>query len=117
MEAQNAQIAMQQQRAAVALNPEGMGGVVDHLEVVVIRDALDSLHITGEAVAVHRKNCRGARRDARFDGSRPFQLRSSLVATNENGVVITSPCSRSAFSAINSASVPFANREMCSTPR
>ena len=50
-------------------------------------------------------------------GLMPFQSSEWAVATNEYGVVITSPVMRSACSAVTRASVPLANRAMCSTPR
>jgi len=67
VKAQHTQITMLQQRSTVAIHPEGMGGVVNHLEVVVIGDALDRLYITGEPIAVHWKDRCGARCDAGFD--------------------------------------------------
>ena len=50
-------------------------------------------------------------------GLMPFHSSEWPVATNEYGVVITSPVMRSDCSAVTSASVPLANRAMCSTPR
>ena len=46
-----------------------------------------------------------------------FQSSEWAVATNEYGVVMTSPLTRNACSATISAMVPFENSERCSTPR
>ena len=50
-------------------------------------------------------------------GVMPFQSSEWAVATNEYGVVMTSPVMRAACRAVTSASVPFENRARCSTPR
>lgn len=47
----------------------------------------------------------------------PFHNSEWAVATKEYGVVMTSPVMRSDCSAVTSARVPLANREMYSTPR
>jgi hypothetical protein len=50
-------------------------------------------------------------------GWMPFHSSECAPATNENGVVMTSPVMRSACIAVTSASVPLVNSEMCCTPR
>ena len=47
----------------------------------------------------------------------PFHSKECDVATNEYGVVITSPVIRSACNAVTKAIVPLVNKAMCSTPR
>ena len=50
-------------------------------------------------------------------GLMPFQSNEWAVATNEYGVVMTSPVMRSACSAVTSAIVALVNSATCSTPR
>ncbi|MOA49369.1 hypothetical protein D3C78_1722400 [compost metagenome] len=50
-------------------------------------------------------------------GLRPFHSTECVVATKEYGVVITSPVIRRAWRAATRASVPLANRQICSIPR
>ncbi len=50
-------------------------------------------------------------------GLMPFHISECAVATNEYGVVMTSPVMRSDCSAVTSAMVAFVNRQMCLTPR
>ena len=58
---------MREHAAAVAVHAEGMGGVIDDLEVVVVGNALDGLDVAGVAVAMHRQDGGGARRDRGLD--------------------------------------------------
>lgn len=67
VKAQYRQVAMLQHAAAMALYAEGMGGIVNDLEVIVIGDNLDGLYIAGVAVAMHRQNGRGLRGDGGLD--------------------------------------------------
>ncbi len=107
---------------------EGVRGVVDDLEVVVVGDPWIASTSHGCAVAVHRHDGGGLRRDGRLDlrrdrgcsvsgsmstntGLMPFHSSECAVATNEYGVVITSPVMRSACSAVTSAIVPLANSD------
>ena len=46
-----------------------------------------------------------------------FHNREWAVATNEYGVVMTSPVMRSAWRAVTSATVPLVSNAMCFTPR
>ncbi len=50
-------------------------------------------------------------------GERLFQSSEWEVATNEYGVVMTSPVIRNACNAVTRAMVPLVNRARCSTPR
>ena len=50
-------------------------------------------------------------------GLSPFHSNAWLVATKEYGVVITSPVTRNACSAVMSARVALAKSTMCFTPR
>ena len=43
MEAQHRQVAVIEHAAAVALHAKGVGGVVDHLQAIVVGDPLDAL--------------------------------------------------------------------------
>lgn len=70
MEAKHRQIAMAQDAAAGVAHGKGMGGIVDHLEAVIVSDALDPGSVTGPAIAVHRHNCGGLRGDGGFDAVR-----------------------------------------------
>ena len=67
VEAEHREVTVVKNASAVALDSEGMGGVVDNLEVVAIGDALDRLDVTWIAVAVYRQNGGGLRGDGRFD--------------------------------------------------
>lgn len=44
-----------------------MGGIVDHLEVMLLSDGINGLHITRIAVAVHRHDGHGLIRDGLLD--------------------------------------------------
>lgn len=50
-------------------------------------------------------------------GLMPFHNKECEVATNEYGVVITSPVMRIDWRAVMSAIVPLVKRDICSTPR
>ncbi len=50
-------------------------------------------------------------------GLMPFHISECAVATNEYGVVMTSPVIRSDCNAVTSAIVALVNSEMCLTPR
>ena len=50
-------------------------------------------------------------------GSIAFHSKEWAVATNEYGVVMTSPLMRSVCRAVTSATVPLVNKAMCFTPR
>ncbi|VFT64504.1 Uncharacterised protein [Pseudomonas aeruginosa] len=50
-------------------------------------------------------------------GLSPFHSSAWLVATKEHGVVITSPVTRNACSAVMSARVALAKSTMCFTPQ
>ena len=52
---------------AVFLHAEGVRGVVDHLEPVLLRDCLDGVRVAEVAVDVHRDDRGGLGRDERLD--------------------------------------------------
>jgi hypothetical protein len=61
---------MAQDAAAVVLNAEGMRGIVDDLEVVVVGEGLDGLDVAGVAIHMHRQAGGGARGNSGFDALR-----------------------------------------------
>ena len=61
------QVAMIEDAAAVALHAKGMGGVVDHLEVVLVGNFLDGLHITWVSIDMNRHDGRGLGRNRCLD--------------------------------------------------
>lgn len=67
MEAENRQVAMVQHAAAMTLHTKGVGGIINDLEVVVVGDLLDSIDVTGVAIAMHRHDGRGLRGDGGLD--------------------------------------------------
>ena len=67
VEAQRGHVARVEYRFPIHLDAEGVRGVVDHLEPVLVGDLLDALHVAGLAVAVHRHDGRGLRGDGGFD--------------------------------------------------
>lgn len=64
---EHGEVAMVQHAAAMALHAKGVGGVVNHLEVVVVGDLLDGIDVTGVAIAVHGHDGRGLRGDGGLD--------------------------------------------------
>ncbi|MNH24030.1 hypothetical protein D3C79_839470 [compost metagenome] len=70
METQDRQITMIQHADAVLANPERMRRVVDDLQPIGIRHTLDALDIAGNAIAMHRHDRGGCRRDGLFDAAR-----------------------------------------------
>ena len=63
VEAQRGHVARVEYRFPIHLDAEGVRGVVDHFEPVLVRDLLDALHVARLAVAVHRHDGRGLRGD------------------------------------------------------
>src|SRR5690606_2530483 len=70
VKAQHRQIAVRQHAAAGAFDTEGVCGVVDDPQPVLVRDALDGLDVAGVAVAVHGQDGGRGGRDGRLDALR-----------------------------------------------
>ncbi len=83
MEAEHAEVAVAQDRAAVVLDPEGVRGVVDDLEVVGVGDALDRGGVARRAVAVYRHDRGGMRGDRGLDLLR-VQVQRDRVDVHEH---------------------------------
>lgn len=67
VETEGGHVALVEDAAAVHLHPEGMGGVIDHFQSILVGNLLYSLGIARLAVAVHRHDGRGPGGDGRFD--------------------------------------------------
>ena len=67
VEAQRGHVARVKYRFPIHLDAEGVRGVVDHLEPVLVGDLLNALHVAGLAVAVHRHDGSGLRSDGGLD--------------------------------------------------
>lgn len=67
VKAQHRKVAVLEDAAAVALDAESMGRVVDDLEVVVVGDGLDRFDIARVAVAMHGEYGGGLGGDGRLD--------------------------------------------------
>ena len=64
---QGADIAPVVDRPALVQDAEGMGAVIDDLQVVLARDLFDALHIAGVAEYMSRDDGRGVPLDVSFD--------------------------------------------------
>ena len=67
VEAEGGHVALVEDAAAVHLQPEGVGGVIDHFQSILVGNLLYSLGIARLAVAVHRHDGRGPGGDGRLD--------------------------------------------------
>ena len=85
MKAQAGQIAVAQHaRSAGLAHAEGVGGVIDDLQAVPVGDGLDGRDIARVAVAMHRHDRGGLRRDGRLDPGRVHVERGG-VDIDEHG--------------------------------
>src|SRR5450830_1066509 len=83
MKAEDGQVAVVEHTAGSGFHAERMGGVVNHLEVVVIGNFLDAVYIAGVPVAVHWQNGRGLGGDGGFDLAR-VQIQRFFVDVHEH---------------------------------
>src|SRR5690349_7524287 len=67
VKAEYPQIPVVKHAAVMALYAEGVGSVVDNFEIVGTSNLLDTIHIAGVSIAVHRHNSSGAWGDGGFD--------------------------------------------------
>lgn len=88
MEAEHREITVVEHAAAVTLDTEGVGSVVDDLEVVAVCDALDGLDIAGVAIAVHRQDGDALRSDGCFDLGRVEIEGARLNVDEDRGDVV-----------------------------
>ncbi|MNG20318.1 hypothetical protein D3C84_1045620 [compost metagenome] len=58
---------MTEDAATGVLNTEGVSGIVNYPQVIVVGNFLNGLYVTWVAVAVHRHDSGGLRCDCRFD--------------------------------------------------
>lgn len=58
---------MTQQAAALGRNAEGMGSIVDDLEIIVVRNFLNGRHVAGLPVTMYWQDSRRLRGDRRLD--------------------------------------------------
>ena len=67
MKTQHRQVAVVEHTAVMALHAKGVSGVVDDFQSIVVGNFLDTIHITGVAVAVHRHDGGSLRGDGGLD--------------------------------------------------
>src|SRR5690606_3619751 len=67
MEAEGSGIAVLEQAFAFVVHTEGVGGVVDDFQVVLLGDGTDGFYIAGVSEYVHGNNSPGLRRNFRLD--------------------------------------------------
>ena len=70
MKTQHRKVAMLQDTAAMALHPESVCSIVDDPQVVVVRNLLDGIHVTGVTITMHRHDGCGLRCDRCLDSGR-----------------------------------------------
>lgn len=90
METQRGDVSCVEDALAVHLHTEGMGGIVNHLQAILVGDVLDSLGIAWLAINMHRHDGSGARGDGclYFVG---VEIASGRVDVNENWLATIPP--------------------------
>lgn len=90
METQRGDVASVKDALAVHLHTEGMGGIVNHLQAVLVGDVLDSLGIAWLAINMHWHDGGGARGDGSFNLAR-VEIASGWVDVNEDWLATIPP--------------------------
>jgi hypothetical protein len=85
VEAEHGQVAMVEHAAAVALHPKGVSGIIDDLEVVLVRYRLNGIDITRVTIAMHRHDRRGLGRNGRLNAGR-VEIQGIGIHIHEHGL-------------------------------
>lgn len=90
METQRGDVACVEDALAVHLNTEGMGGIVNHLQAILVGDVLDSLGIAWLAINMHWHDGGGARGDGCLNLV-GVEIASGRVDVNEDWLATIPP--------------------------
>ena len=93
---------MVQHTATMALHAKGMGGIVDHLQVVVVGNFLNSINITRVAITMYGHDGCGLRSNGSLDLGGIKVQRYGLYVNKHRGIAVPVKRVRGGYKAVRS---------------